>query len=82
MRVSGRAVGVDTTDFLADPIGPATVAQRLVHDLGDGRLLWAAYARAHYYDIPGLNPDGTPRQGVFGAGRECARGPGVGGVRR
>ena len=68
MRVSGRTVGVDTTDFLADPIGPATVAQRLVHDLGDGRLLWAAYARAHSYDIPGLNPDGTPRQGVFARG--------------
>jgi hypothetical protein len=58
-------VGVDTTDFLSDPIGPATVAGALVREPGEGRLLWAAYARTHYYDVPGLNPDGTPRQHTF-----------------
>jgi hypothetical protein len=71
VRASNRAVGVDTTDFLADPLGPATVAQALVHQPGDGQLLWAAYAGVHYYDIPGLSPDGTRRQGLLsrGAGR-------------
>lgn len=66
MRATSSMVGVDTTDFLADPIGPATVAQTLVHQPGEGRLLWAAYAKVHYYDIPGLNPDGTRKQGAFG----------------
>jgi len=56
---TSMSVGVDTTDFLADPIGPATVARALVHQPGEGRLLWAAYATTHCFDIPGLNPDGT-----------------------
>jgi hypothetical protein len=62
---------VDTTDFLADPLGPATVARMLVHQHGEGQPLWAAYAKAHYYDIPGLNPDGTRKPGALarGAGR-------------
>jgi hypothetical protein len=68
VRVTSRTVGVDTTDFLADPIGPATVAAALVHQPGEGTLLWAAYARAHVFDIPGLNPDGTRRQGVLARG--------------
>jgi hypothetical protein len=61
-------VRVDTTDFLAWPLGPATVAQALVHRPGEGQLLWAAYARVHYYDIPGLDPDGTPRKSVLSRG--------------
>jgi hypothetical protein len=60
VRATSNMVGVDTTDFLADPIGPATVAQALVHQPGEGRLLWAAYAKVHYYDVPGVPPDGTP----------------------
>jgi hypothetical protein len=64
-------VRADTTDFLAEPLGPAAVARALVHRPDDGRLLWAAYATTHYYDIPGLNPDGTRRAGAArrGAGR-------------
>lgn len=65
MRVASSTVRVDTTDFLADPIGPATVADALVHQPGEGRLLWAAYARAHVFDIPGLNTDGTRKQGLI-----------------
>lgn len=65
MRATSRTVGVDKTDFLADPLGPATVARTLVHQPGEGQPLWAAYATAHYYDIPGLNPDGTPKQSAF-----------------
>lgn len=68
MRVTSSTVGVDTTDFLADPIGPATVADTLVHQPGEGRLRWAAYAKVHVFDIPGLNPDGTRRQGVLARG--------------
>lgn len=66
-----RTVTVDQTDFLAEPLGPATVAQALVHQPGEGGVLWAAYANTHYYDVPGLNPDGTPRQHLLtrGAGR-------------
>lgn len=66
MRATSVTVGVDTTDFLADPIGPATVARALVHQPGEGRLLWAAYARVHSFDIPGLAPNGTPgARGTF-----------------
>lgn len=70
MRVL-RGVRVDTTDLLAEPLGAATVAQAQVHRPGEGPLMWAAYTRVHYFDIPGLNPDGTPRPGALarGAGR-------------
>jgi hypothetical protein len=68
VRATSSTVRVDTTDFLADPIGPATVAQALVHQPGEAPLLWAAYARVHYYDIPGLNPDGSRRAGALARG--------------
>lgn len=68
MRVIS-GVRADTTDLLATPLGAATVAQKLVHRHGEGRrLLWAAYARVHYYDIPGLNPDGSPKPNALGRG--------------
>lgn len=54
-----RGVRADTTDLLAEPLGAATVAQALVHRPGEGPLAWAAYTRVHYFDIPGLNVDGT-----------------------
>jgi hypothetical protein len=60
MRAPPRTVRVNTTDFLAEPLGPAAVAQALVHRPGDGSLLWAAYTGTHHYDIPGLATDGTP----------------------
>lgn len=63
--MTSSTVGVDTTDFLADPIGPATVADALVHQPGEGRLLWAAYAKVHTFDIPGLNQDGSRKPGVL-----------------
>jgi len=66
---------VDTTDFLADPIGPATVAAALVHQPGEGRLLWAAYARTHCFDIPGVASaveDTAPADlVVWGPSRDC-----------
>ncbi|MGH8965632.1 MAG: hypothetical protein ACRDXB_09940, partial [Actinomycetes bacterium] len=75
MRVTSSTVGVDTTDFLADPLGPATVADALVHQPGEGRLLWAAYAKVHVFDIPGLAPapeDGPPPDlVVWGPARDC-----------
>lgn len=74
MRVTSRSVAVDTTDFLADPIGPATVADALVHQPGEGRPRWAAYAKVHVFDIPGLNPDGTRKQGVLARGVAAALG--------
>jgi hypothetical protein len=59
---------VDTTDHLAEPLGPATVARHLVLGPGEGRLLWAAYAKAHYYDIPRLYPDGSPKPNAAARG--------------
>lgn len=75
MRVTSRTVGLDTTDFLADPLGPATVADALVHQPGEGRLLWAAYAKVHAFDIPGVAPAGDdappPDLVVWGPARDC-----------
>jgi hypothetical protein len=68
VRATSEAVSADTTDFLADPIGPATVARTLVCQPGEGRLLWAAYARAHYYDVPGLDQDGARKPGMLARG--------------
>jgi len=65
---ANRGVRVDTTDYLAEPLGPATVARRLVLRPGEGRLLWAAHAKAHYYDIPGLYPDGSPKPNAVARG--------------
>ena len=68
---ANRGVRAETTDYLAEPLGPATVARKLVLRPGEDRLLWAAYAKAHYFDIPGLHPDGSPRPNaaVRGAGK-------------
>lgn len=75
MRATSTAVQVDTTDFLADPIGPATVAAALVHQPGEGRLLWAAYARTHCFDIPGVvsafDDAAPPDLVVWGPAPDC-----------
>jgi hypothetical protein len=73
VRVTSSAVGVTTTDFLADPIGPATVAAALVHQPGEGPLLWAAYTTVHSFDVPGVAATGdeTPDLVVWGPDRNC-----------
>ncbi len=45
------------TEFLADPLGPATVAQSLMDRPGEGGPVWAAYADRHHFDIPGMDHD-------------------------
>lgn len=55
-----RTLQADTTDHLAEPLGPAAVARERVCRDGED-LLWAAYGRTHYYDIPGRYPDGSPK---------------------
>ncbi len=55
---------VDTTEYLAEPLGPAATAHLRVCR-ADEPVLWAAYARAHYYDIPGLDEKGKPKQNVL-----------------
>lgn len=57
MRTSSSAVRADATEFLADPLGPATVAQSLMDEPGEGGPVWAAYADTHHYEIPGLDRD-------------------------
>ncbi|WP_133906839.1 hypothetical protein [Actinophytocola oryzae] len=73
--MTSSTVGVNTTDFLADPLGPATVAGALVQQPGEGRLLWAAYTTAHDVDIPGVTStlacDETPDLIVWGPARDC-----------
>lgn len=67
---------MDTTDFLADPIGPATVARTLVCHPGEERLLWAAYARTHDYDDSyddSVDGEPSPDLIVWGAARGLAR---------
>ncbi|MFL6122816.1 hypothetical protein [Actinophytocola sp.] len=78
MRATSMALRVDTTDFLADPIGPATVAAALVQQPGEGPLLWAAYARTHCFDIPGVTNPGCedperppPDLVVWGPAPDC-----------
>ncbi|GAB1510233.1 hypothetical protein JCM33774_22750 [Actinophytocola sp. KF-1] len=45
------------TEFLADPLGPATVARSLMDRPGEGDPVWAAYADKHHFDIPGMDHD-------------------------
>ncbi len=45
------------TEFLADPLGPATVAVSLMDRPGEGGPVWAAYADEHHFDIPGMDHD-------------------------
>lgn len=55
---------VDTTEYLAEPLGPAATAHLRVCRPGEP-VLWAAYARAHYYDIPGLDEKGQPKKNAL-----------------
>jgi hypothetical protein len=55
---------VDTTEYLAEPLGPAATASLRVCRPGES-VLWAAYARAHYYDIPGLDEKGQPKKNLL-----------------
>lgn len=45
------------TEFLADPLGPATVARSLMDAPGEGGPVWAAYADEHQFDLPGMDRD-------------------------
>jgi len=58
---------VDTTEYLAEPLGPAATASLRVCRPGEP-VLWAAYARAHYYDIPGLDEKGQPKKNLLARG--------------
>src|ERR1043165_747462 len=57
MRLSFGAVRADLTEFLAEPLGPATVARSLLDRPGEGDPVWAAYADKHLFELPGMHHD-------------------------
>ena len=78
MRASSGVVRADLTEFLAEPLGPATVARSLMDGPGEGGPVWAAYATTHRFDIPGLD-SGDDKRGddksadlvVWGKALDC-----------
>ncbi|MGB3443276.1 MAG: hypothetical protein WBA97_31460 [Actinophytocola sp.] len=74
MRVSIGAVRADATEFLADPLGPATVARSLMDQPGEGGPVWAAYADKHLFDLPGLHHHDDDKSAdliVWGKALDC-----------
>ena len=59
-----RTALVDTTEYLAEPLGPAATAHLRVTRPGEP-VLWAAYARAHYYDLPGHDEKGQRQKNLL-----------------
>jgi hypothetical protein len=66
-------VRADLTEFLAEPLGPATVARSLMDGPGEGGPVWAAYANTHRFDIPGLDhgDDKSADLVVWGKALDC-----------
>lgn len=73
MRASSGVVRADLTEFLAEPLGPATVARSLMDGPGEGGPVWAAYADTHRFDIPGLDngDDKSADLVVWGKALDC-----------
>ncbi|MFC4851965.1 hypothetical protein [Actinophytocola glycyrrhizae] len=73
MRASSSVVRADLTEFLAEPLGPATVARSLMDRPGEGGPVWAAYADTHAFDIPGLDhaDDSSADLVVWGKALDC-----------
>jgi len=57
VRASISAVRADVTEFLAEPLGPATVARSLMDRPGEGGPVGAAYADKHLFELPGHDHD-------------------------
>jgi hypothetical protein len=70
---ASTGVRADLTEFLAEPLGPATVARSLMDQPGEGGPMWAAYANTHRFDIPGLDPgdDKSADLVVWGKALDC-----------
>ena len=73
MRASTGVVRADLTEFLAEPLGPATVARSLMDRPGEGGPVWAAYADTHRFEIPGLDhgDDRSADLVVWGKALDC-----------
>lgn len=55
--MSSSVLRADATEFLAEPLGPATVARSLMDRPGEGDPVWAAYADKHLFELPGMPHD-------------------------